>query len=198
MSSDRSATSRQVTTLLLAWAEGNDGALERLVPVVHAELRRLARRAMSGERQDHTLQPTALVNELYLRLIDLPHIQWTDRAHFFALAARLMRRMLVDLARSNAMQKRGGGARKVQLDESLLLAAAVDTPDIVSLNEALEALTVLDARRGQVVELRFFGGLDIDEVAAVLGVSRRTVLRDWTLARTWLFRELKRRGGATD
>lgn len=182
-----------VTALLLAWGGGRQAALDRLLPILHQTLHRLAVAAMRRERADHTLQPTALVNEVYLRLVDLPQVEWKDRAHFFALAARLMRRILVDLARARAMQKRGGGAQRVVLDDALLPAAAGHAPDVVALHEALEELTAVDPRKGQVVELRFFGGLDVDETAAVLGVSRRTVLRDWTLARTWLFRELKRR-----
>jgi RNA polymerase sigma factor (TIGR02999 family) len=184
----------QVTTLLLAWANGDDAALQQLVPLVHRELRRLARRAMAGERADHTLQPTALVNEVYLRMVDLKSVRWNDRAHFFALSARLMRRILVDLARSRNYQKRGGGMTIVGLDEAGVPAPARGE-DLAALDEALERLATLDPRRSQVVELRFFGGLDVDETAEVLNVSRHTVMRDWTLARTWLFRELRRTSG---
>jgi RNA polymerase sigma-70 factor (ECF subfamily) len=183
--------SPHVTMLLLAWANGDEAALEQLVPLVHRELRRLARRAMAGERADHTLQPTALVNEVYLRMVDLKSVQWNDRAHFFALSARLMRRILVDLARSRKYQKRGGGAATVCLDD-----VSIPTPargeDLEALDEALQRLAGIDPRRSQVVELRFFGGLGVEETAAVLNVSRHTVMRDWTLARTWLFRELRR------
>ena len=184
----------QVTTLLLAWANGDDAALQQLVPLVHRELRRLARRAMAGERADHTLQPTALVNEVYLRMVDLKSVRWNDRAHFFALSARLMRRILVDLARSRNYQKRGGGMTIVGLDEAAVPAPARGE-ELAALDEALERLATLDPRRSQVVELRFFGGLDVDETAEVLNVSRHTVMRDWTLARTWLFRELRRTSG---
>ena len=183
-----------VTTLLLAWGNGDEGALEQLVPLVHRELRRLAQRAMAGERADHTLQPTALVNEVYVRLVDMQHVHWNNRAHFFALSARLMRRILVDIARARRCQKRGGSAVTVVLDYDL-----VPTPsrgeDLVALDEALERLARFDPRRSQVVELRFFGGLSVEEVAEVLTVSRQTVMRDWTLARTWLFRELRRSTG---
>ena len=184
----------QVTMLLLAWANGDEGALQQLVPLVHRELRRLARRAMAGERADHTLQPTALVNEVYLRMVDLKSVRWNDRAHFFALSARLMRRILVDLARSRNYQKRGGGMAIVGLDEAAVPAPARGE-ELAALDEALERLATLDPRRSQVVELRFFGGLDVEETAEVLKVSRHTVMRDWTLARTWLFRELSRRSG---
>ncbi len=182
--------SAQVTTLLLAWGHGDEGALEQLVPLVHRELRRLAQRAMASERADHTLQPTALVNEVYLRLVDMRSVRWNDRAHFFALSARLMRRILVDVARSRRYQKRGGGAATISLDQDCV-AAPERGADLVALDEALERLAAFDPRRSQVVELRFFGGLGVDEVAEVLKVSRHTVMRDWTLARTWLFRELR-------
>jgi RNA polymerase sigma factor (TIGR02999 family) len=181
-----------VTSLLLAWSGGDREALDHLVPLVHDELRRRARRAMSHERADHPLQPTALVNEVYLRLIDMQQVQWTDRAHFLALAARLMRRILVDLARSQLTQKRGAGAVTVRIEDDVLLAPGRGRENLVALNDALAALAVLDPRRSHVVELRFFGGLDVDETAEILHVSRRTVMRDWTLARTWLFRELRK------
>jgi RNA polymerase sigma factor (TIGR02999 family) len=180
-----------VTSLLLAWADGDEGALNQLVPLVHRELRRLAQGAMSRERPHQTLQPTALVNEVYLRLVDMKNVRWTDRAHFFALSARLMRRILVDIARSRRYQKRGGGAPTVRLDEARITAPERGE-DLVALDEALQRLAELDPRRSQVVELRFFGGLGVEEVADVLNVSRHTVMRDWTLARTWLFRELRR------
>jgi len=184
--------SQHVTSLLLAWSGGDRDALDQLVPLVHDELRRRARRAMSHERTDHSLQPTALVNEVYLRLIDLKQVQWTDRAHFLALAARLMRRILVDLARAQLTQKRGAGAVNVSLDEDSIMAPGRGRENLVALDEALQALATLDPRRCQVVELRFFAGMDVDETAAVLNVSRRTVMRDWTLARAWLFRELRK------
>ena len=180
-----------VTTLLLAWGDGDERALEQLVPLVHRELRRLAQRAMAGERANHTLQPTALVNEVYLRLVDMKNVRWNDRAHFFALSARLMRRILVDIARSRRYKKRGGGAATIGLDEGLV-AAPQREEDLVALDDALGRLAAFDPRRSQVVELRFFGGLGVEEIAEVLKVSRHTVMRDWTLARTWLFRELRR------
>jgi RNA polymerase sigma factor (TIGR02999 family) len=163
--------------------------LDQLIPLVHAELRRLARRQMSRERPGHTLQATALVNEAYLRLIDLRRVRWQDRAHFFAVSARLMRRILVDFARSRGYQKRGGGVPPVALDEALLLAREAGR-DLVALDDALEALAALDARKSQVVELRFFGGLSVEESAEALHVSPDTVMRDWQLARVWLQREL--------
>src|SRR5687768_5803034 len=193
MSSGPLTRSACVTTLLLAWGEGDEGALEQLVPLVHRELRRLAQRAMAGERADHTLQPTALVNEVYLRLVDLKNVRWNDRAHFFALSARLMRRILVDIARTRRYQKRGAGAPVVGLHDTIVVAPEKGE-DLVALDEALQRLAEIDPRRSQVVELRFFGGLGVEETAEVLNVSRHTVMRDWTLARTWLFRELRRGG----
>jgi RNA polymerase sigma factor (TIGR02999 family) len=189
------AKTRHVTTLLLAWSGGDRDALDQLVPLVHDELRRRARRVMVHERADHSLQPTALVNEVYLRLVDMRQVQWTDRAHFLALAARLMRRILVDLARSQLTQKRGAGAVSVSLDENSIMAPGRSRENLVALDDALQTLAALDPRRSQVVELRFFAGLDVDETAEVLKVSRRTVMRDWTLARTWLFRELRKSHG---
>ena len=182
-----------VTGLLLAWGGGDEEALAALVPRVHAELRQLAQRAMARERQDHTLEPTALVNEVYLRLVDMKRVQWNNRAHFFALSARLMRRILVDLARARGYQKRGGGVQTVCLDEAQA-AMPVRPDELVALDEALERLAAMDERRSRVVELRFFGGLSVEETAEVLQVSRHTVMRDWTLARTWLFQELRRGG----
>jgi RNA polymerase sigma factor (TIGR02999 family) len=182
---------QHVTSLLLAWSGGDRDALDQLVPLVHEELRRRARRAMFHERADHSLQPTALVNEVYLRLVDMGQVEWNDRAHFLALAARLMRRILVDLARSRRTQKRGGPVN-VSLDESSMISSGRGREDLVALDDALNALAALDPRRSQVVELRFFAGMDVDETAEVLKVSRRTVMRDWTLARTWLFRELRK------
>ncbi len=185
-----SSHSPHVTTLLLAWGNGDENALEELIPLVHRELRRMAQRAMAGENAGNTLQPTALVNEVYLRLVDIKSVQWNDRAHFFALSARLMRRILVDLARSKRYQKRGGGVPTVSLDDASM-PAQERAEDLVALDEALERLSAIDPRRSQVVELRFFGGLGVEETAEVLNVSRHTVMRDWTLARTWLFRELR-------
>jgi RNA polymerase sigma-70 factor, ECF subfamily len=185
-----SGPSPHVTTLLLAWGNGDQHALDELIPLVHRELRRMAQRAMAGEHAGHTLQPTALVNEVYLRLVDIKSVQWNDRTHFFALSARLMRRILVDLARSKRYEKRGGGAPTISLDDDAI-PAQERAKDLVALDEALQRLSELDPRRSQVVELRFFGGLGVEETAEVLNVSRHTVMRDWTLARTWLFRELR-------
>jgi RNA polymerase sigma-70 factor, ECF subfamily len=181
-----------VTELLLAWGRGDRTALDELVPIVHQELRRLARLQLRGERINHTLQTTALVNEAFMRLVDLHRIRWQDRAHFLSLSARLMRRILVDHARSRNYQKRGGGAVNVTLDE-MLLASAERGADLVALDDALESLARVDARKSQVVELRFFGGLSVDETAEALKVSPETVARDWRLAKVWLLREVSRR-----
>jgi RNA polymerase sigma factor (TIGR02999 family) len=178
-----------VTRLLLAWSAGDQAAFDALAPLVYDELRRLARRYMGGEREGHTLQATALVNEAYLRLVEVNRVQWQNRAHFFAMSARLMRRILVDVARAKQARKRGGGAgQKVSLDEALLVSAPGD--DLVAVDDALEALAAVDARKSQVVELRFFGGLSVEETAAALNVSSDTVTRDWKVAKAWLLREL--------
>jgi RNA polymerase sigma factor (TIGR02999 family) len=179
----------QVTQLLLAWSQGEDTALKQLTPLVYEELRRLAHRYMGAERAAHTLQTTALVNEAYLRLIDGRRVNWQDRAHFFAVSARLMRRILVDWARSRAAKKRGGQPQQVTLDEALLVSRG-HGEDLVALDEALQKLSEVDARKSQVVEMRFFGGLSVQETAAVLRVSPDTVLRDWRLAKLWLLAEL--------
>jgi RNA polymerase sigma-70 factor, ECF subfamily len=181
--------SSAVTELLVAWGGGDDSALEQLMPLVHAELYRLARREMRGERDGHTLQTTALVNEAYLRLVKLTGVTWNDRMHFFAMSARLMRRILVDHARSRRYLKRGGGAALLAFDEGLTIGIQPG-PDLVALDDALQALAVLDARKSQVVELRFFGGLSVDETAAALNVSSGTVMRDWRLAKAWLLKQL--------
>jgi RNA polymerase sigma factor (TIGR02999 family) len=180
-----------VTELLLAWGSGDRSALDQLMPLVHQELRRLARLQMRGERDNHTLQTTALVNEAFLRLIDLRRIQWQDRAHFLALSARLMRRILVDHARSRNYQKRGGGAAPVALDD-ILVAPPERGADLVALDDALEDLARVDRRKSQVVELRFFGGLSVEETAEALSVSAETVMRDWRLAKVWLLRQISR------
>jgi len=180
-----------VTGLLLAWSRGDEAALEALIPIVHLELRRLARRQMRGERDGHTLQTTALVNELYLRLVDVSRVRWQDRAHFFAMAARLMRRVLVDHARARRYQKRGGNAVRVSLTETEPIAAD-RRADLVALDDALTALASFDERKGRVVELRFFGGLNVAETAEALAVSVETVARDWRLAKAWLHKELTR------
>jgi RNA polymerase sigma-70 factor, ECF subfamily len=182
-----------VTALLLAWSAGDQTALDQLLPVVHAELKRIARRYMTRERHGHTLQPTALVNEAFLRLVDVCGVQWQDRAHFFALAAQMMRRILVNYALARGAGKRGGGLQ-VTLGEAMAISPARDS-QLVELDGALQSLAKIDARKAQVVELRFFGGLSVDETAAVLKVSPQTVLRDWKLSKTWLARELGRTAG---
>jgi RNA polymerase sigma factor (TIGR02999 family) len=172
----------------VAWRGGDEAALSRLIPLVEHELHRIAQRCMAGERPGHSLQPTALVNEAYLRLINVQIVDWQNRAHFLAMAARLMRRILVDSARARRNQKRGGGVR-ITLDEGLLVTGD-EPPDLVALDEALQALEKLDARRSQVIELRFFGGLTVEETAVVLKVAPDTVMRDSRLAKAWLAREL--------
>jgi RNA polymerase sigma factor (TIGR02999 family) len=176
--------------LLLAWNQGEPDALDALLPLVHDELRRIAGHYMKGERTAHTLQPTALVNEAYLRLIEVQKVQWQNRAHFFAMAARLMRRILVDAARARGYQKRGGGAVVVSLEEALVLTAGPEG-QLVALDEALTALAAVDRRKSQVVEMRYFGGLSLDETAEALQVSRDTVKRDWKIAKLWLLRQLR-------
>jgi RNA polymerase sigma-70 factor, ECF subfamily len=184
-------SSQEVTHLLLAWRQGEKEALDKLVPVVYEELRHLAHSYMRGERGDHILQTTALINEAYLRLLDCSKVNWQNRAHFLAISAQLMRRILVDYARSRGYLKRGGAAERVSLKENQIVSAGRD-PDLIELDNALQALAVVDARKSQVVELRFFGGLTAEETAEVLGISPDTVLRDWKLARTWLAREMKK------
>jgi RNA polymerase sigma factor (TIGR02999 family) len=179
-----------VTRLLLAWRAGDDTALARLTPLVHRELLRIARGCMRGERACESLQATALVHEAYLRLVDTQHVNWQNRAHFLAMAARLMRRILVEFARARQYQKRGGGALQVSFTEALSVPDKAE--DLVALDEAMSALARFDERRSRVVELRFFGGLSVEETAAVLRISPETVMRDWKLARTWLRRELRR------
>jgi RNA polymerase sigma factor (TIGR02999 family) len=179
-----------VTALLRAWGDGDDGALEQLTPLVEAELRRLARGYMRRERRDHTLQTTALVNEAFLRLTDARRVRWQDRAHFLGISARLMRRVLVDHARSRGYRKRGGGAERVTLDEGLVMSPE-PAVDVLALDRALESLAAVDVRKSRVIELRFFGGLSVEETAEVLHVSPDTVKRDWRLAKLWLLRELE-------
>jgi RNA polymerase sigma factor (TIGR02999 family) len=180
-----------VTALLVEWRGGDEGAIEKLLPLVHGELRHLAKRYMAGERRDHVLQATALVNEAYLRLIDIRRVQWQDRAHFFAMAARLMRRVLVDFARARKNQKRGGALHRVTFDQNLLVTS--DTPeDLIAIDEALRSLAAHHERKSQVVELRFFGGLSVEETAEALKISAETVMRDWKFAKNWLMRELSR------
>lgn len=180
-----------VTQLLVAWSEGDQAAFERLVPLVYAELRRVAHRRMRDERPEHVLQTTALINEAYLRLVDINRVRWQSRAHFFAISARVMRRILVDAARERDARKRGGEISHVAFDEALMPAPERDA-DLMALDAALEALAKVDRRKSQVVELRYFGGLSVEETAEVLGVSVRTVAGDWRLAKLWLLRELER------
>ena len=181
-----------MTALLIEWRDGDPGALEKLLPLVHDELRRLAKRHMAAERPDHVLQATALVNEVYLRLVDIRRVQWQDRAHFFAMSARLMRRILVDAARARKNQKRGGALQRVTFDEALPVAS--DSPvDLIAIDDALQSLAAQYDRKSQVVELRFFGGLSVEETAEVLKISPETVMRDWKFAKNWLLRELSRK-----
>jgi RNA polymerase sigma factor (TIGR02999 family) len=182
-------TSKELTVLLRAWSDGDEAALEELLPLVEAELRRLARIYMAKERRGHTLQTTALVNEAFVRLVDAKGLRWQDRSHFLGIAARLMRRVLVDHARARGYQKRGGGAQRVTLTDALLVASERSL-HLVDLDRALEALAGVDARKAKVVELRFFGGLSVEETADVLHVSNDTIKRDWRLAKLWLLREL--------
>lgn len=184
-----------VTDLLVAWSNGNQAARDQLMGVVYDELHRLARRYMRRESPGHTLQTSALLNEAFLRLVDQKNVQWQNRAHFFGIAAQMMRRILVDHARSRSYAKRGGGARNLSLDEGLIVSDARNE-EVVNVHEALERLTVFDSRKGQIVELRFFGGLSIEETAEVLGVSPGTVMRDWTLAKAWLRREMSPESGS--
>ena len=181
----------EITALLEAWGGGDRSALDRLMPLVYDELRRLAHRYMSHERPGHTLQTTALVNEAYLRLVNWREVRWENRAHFFAASAQMMRRILVDFARERQYLKRGAGAIQVSLGEAAALTECKSS-DLVALDEALTALFEVDQRKGQVVEMRFFGGLSVKEAAAVLKVSEETVMRDWRLAKVWLLRELGR------
>jgi RNA polymerase sigma factor (TIGR02999 family) len=179
------------TDLLLAWSNGDESAFDKLVPLVYQELRALAQRYMRHERADHTLQATALVNEAYVRLIDINRIQWQNRAHFIAVAAQTMRRILVEFARHRRRQKRGGDFVRVTIDDAMGIAQDKE-PDLVALSDALSALATFDPRMSQAVELRFFGGLTVQETADVLKVSPETVMRDWKTAKAWLLRELSR------
>lgn len=187
------SSSAEITGMLQAWGNGDQAALEKLIPLVYDELRRLARRYMDKERAGHTLQTTALVNEAYLRLVDAHDVQWQNRAQFFGISAQLMRRILVDFARAHDNLKRGGEVQKVSLDEALMISSE-RSADLVALDDALTALTALDPRQSQVVEMRFFGGLSIEEIAEVLKVSVGTINRDWSMAKAWLSRELSRGG----
>ena len=184
----KSTTLATPTELLMAWANGDASAFDRLLPLVEGELRRLARRYMAHERPDHTLQATALVNEAYVRLIEVRHVRWQNRAHFLAVAARTMRRILVDFARARRNEKRGGDLRRVTLSEGLLVSP--EGEDLVALDEALRKLEAVHPRKSQVVELKFFGGLNLDETAEALHISRDTVKRDWRFAKLWLLQSL--------
>jgi len=186
----------EVTALLTAWRNGDKSASDRLFELVNDELRRLAQWYMRGERPEHTLQPTALVNEAYLRLVKIQRVNWQDHAHFFSVAARVMRRVLVDNARARHYQKRGGAPEKLSL-EDVVLVSVQSGRELVALDDALEALAAVDERKSRVVELKFFGGLNLDESAKVLGVSRDTVHRDWRMAKVWLLREMERGSAAT-
>jgi RNA polymerase sigma factor (TIGR02999 family) len=184
-----SVSPQRVTQLLADWSHGDDAALGELTPLVYEELRRLAHHFMEGQRPEHTLQTTALVNEAYLRLADQTNPRWQNRAHFFAVAARAMRQILVSYARSQRAEKRGGGALKIELDEAALVSPE-ESKQIVDLHEALETLATLDSRKAQVVELKYFGGLNYDEMAEVLKISPVTVRRDWRFAKAWLYTQL--------
>jgi RNA polymerase sigma-70 factor, ECF subfamily len=181
----------ELTELLIAWGNGSQDALEQLFPLVYEELRRLAHRYMRRERPGHSLQTTAVVHEAYLRLIDQKHVQWQNRAHFFAIAAQMMRRILITHAQSHAYAKRGGGALKVSLDETAILSKE-RAGELIALDEALNSLSAIDPRRSQVVELRFFGGLSNEEIAEVMKISPNTVTRDWNVAKAWLYREMSK------
>src|SRR5438876_6636730 len=185
----RPADPQEVTQLLANWSQGDPTALEKLIPLVYQELRHLAHRYMEGQRPNHTLQTTALVNEAYLRLADQTNPNFTNRSHFFAVAAKAMRQILVDYAKAQQSQKRGAGASKVELNEAALISPE-QTQTVLDVDEALERLAVLDSRKAHVVELKYFGGLDQDEIAEVLKISAVTVRRDWVFARAWLYAEL--------
>jgi len=185
-----SVSQQRVTELLVQWSHGDNAALAELTPLVYEELHRVAHHHLIGQRSGHTLQTTALVNEAYLRLADQTNPRWQNRAHFFAVAARAMRQILVSYARSQQAQKRGGGAFKVDLDEAALVSPE-KSKEIVELHEALEQLSALDSRKAHVVELKYFGGLNYDEIAEVLKISRITARRDWEFAKVWLYTELR-------
>jgi RNA polymerase sigma factor (TIGR02999 family) len=189
MSDDRAAAPSKVTELLRAWRDGDQDALNKLTPIVYQDLRKLARRHLRTERADHTLQPTALINETYMRLVDYNRMQWEDRAHFLAVSAQLMRRILVDYARRRH-GKRGGSVRHVPLESNFEIGFDPRLKDALALDEALQRLARMDPRKAEVVELRYFGGLSVEEAAEALGVSTPTVMRDWSSAKAWLYREL--------
>ena len=183
------APTHQVTQLLIDWSNGDQSAFDRLMPLIDEELRRLAHRYMSRERAGHTLQTTALVNEAFLRLVNRKNLQWQNRAHFFGLAAQVMRTILVDHARSHASAKRGGGTRNLELDEAMVVSQQ-KASEVIALDEALKQLALIDPRQSRIVELRFFGGLTVEEAAEVLHVSPVTIKREWSIAKAWLYQEL--------
>jgi RNA polymerase sigma-70 factor, ECF subfamily len=186
-------STHEVTLLLKAWSAGDEEALEKLTPLVYRQLHKIAKRYMAGERSGHTLQTTALVNEAYLRLVDCGKVNWQDRAHFLAVSAQLMRRILIDFARSRGYLKRGADAPHIALEEAPSVSTEPDV-NLVALDDALKALFTVDERKSRVVELKFFGGLSVEETAEVLHVSSDTVVRDWRLAKIWLLRELRQGG----
>jgi RNA polymerase sigma factor (TIGR02999 family) len=186
-------SSTQITRLLKDWSAGNSTALEELMPIIYDELRSLAAHYLRRERIDHTLQPTALVHEAYFRLVDQQAVQWQNRAHFFGVAAQMMRRILIDHAKSHGRAKRGGGRQKVDLDQAVALTAE-QAGELLALDEALATLGQFDARKGKIVELRYFGGLSVEETAEVLGISPNTVMRDWAMAKAWLYNQIKGEG----
>ena len=183
------ASPNEITEQLIAWSKGDDAALEQLIPAVYQELRRMADHYLRGEDSGHSLQPTALVHEAYLRLIDQTKVEWQNRAHFFGVAAQMMRRILIDHAKAKHRVKRGGTAVKVMLDENVNFTQE-RASELLALDDALESLARMDERKSRIVELRYFGGLTVEETAEVLGISDKTVMRDWNLAKAWLYREL--------
>ncbi len=187
---DPSCSPHEITQLLAEWSDGNQSAVDKLYPLVYDELHKMAQRYMNRERQGHTLQTTALINEAYVRLVDQKHVHWQNRAHFFAISAQIMRRILIDHARRHDYAKRGGGAQKISLDE-VAIVAVERASGLLLLDEALNRLGEIDPRRSQVVELRYFGGLNNEEIAGVLKISENTVTRDWNMARAWLYQELR-------
>jgi len=195
MASSEPEGPQEVTHLLIDWSNGDQNAFEKLVPLVYGELRRLAARHLARERSNHTLQSTAVVHEAYLRLIDQKRVQWKNRAQFFGVASQMIRRILVDHARSHQAAKRGSGAIKLSLDEAIAVPGGKDL-DLVALDDALKSLAEMDEQQARIVELRFFGGLSIEETAEVVGISPATVKRDWALSKAWLYRELTRGGFA--